>query len=113
MARNYDGYITAAFTAGIPTELMQTVRGWIEKHHSLLGDLEPVTATSDLGYSELSDIQTLEQAFDSIKECITMATLHETEAKTERAKKKFYKDAGGRVGKGVYRYALKGYYLFQ
>ena len=108
MARNYDGYITAAFTAGIPTELMQTVRGWVEHHNRVLGDLETFGPSSDLGYAELGDIQTLQQAFDKIKECIEMSTMYETDAKTERAKKKFYKDAGGRVGKGVYRIALKG-----
>ena len=116
MARNYDAFQTQAFTAGIPNELMMTVRDWVlgEAHDYDLDDNEDrewMTPTNDLGYAELGDITTLEQAFDKIKESILMGTLYETKAKTERAKKKFYSDAGGRVGKGVYRIALKGYYL--
>ena len=115
MARNYDAYITQAWNAGIPAELMNTVRPWVESHHTVKTYDEHDRAwfgvDSDLGYAELKDITSLEQAFEKIKNCIFMATLMETKAKTERAKKKYYKDAGGRVGKGVYRVALKGYYL--
>jgi hypothetical protein len=35
----------------------------------------------------------------------------ETPKKTAKEREKFLKDAGGRVGKGFYRYALKTYYL--
>lgn len=115
MARNYDAFQTQAFNAGIPNELMLTVRQWVESHHTVKTYDEHDRAWfgvgNDLGYAELADIVTLEGAFDKIKEHILMGTLMETDAKTERAKKKFYKDAGGRVGKGVYRIALKGYYL--
>ena len=116
MARNYGAYQTQAFTAGIPNELMLTVKDWVLKE-SRDYDLDNnenrswMTPTNDLGYAELGDITTLQGAFDKIKEHIQMGTLYETTAKTERAKKKFYSDAGGRVGKGVYRIALKGYYL--
>jgi len=113
--RNYNGYITAAFTAGIPAELMNTMRPWIEKHYAVDYDAdypdESIEVSSDLGYAELADITTVEQAFDRIKTAIKMATEEDTIAKTKKAKIKFYKDAGGRVGKGVYRLALKGYYL--
>ena len=111
MARNYDAFQTQAFNAGIPNELMLTVRDWVETHYKVKGGGRIVSPTDDIGYAELADITTIEQAFDKIKESIQSATLYETKAKTERAKKKFYKDAGGRVGKGVYRIALKGYYL--
>ena len=111
MARNYNAFQTQAFNAGIPNELMLTVRDWVETHYTVKGGSRIVSPTDDLGYAELADITTLEQAFDKIKEHILMGTLMETDAKTERAKQKFYKDAGGRVGKGVYRIALKGYYL--
>ena len=111
MARNYDGFQTQAFNAGIPNELMLTVKDWVETHHTVKGGGRSVSPTDNIGYAELADITTVEQAFDKIKQHILMATLYETPAKTKRAKKKFYKDAGGRVGKGVYRIALKGYYL--
>jgi hypothetical protein len=35
----------------------------------------------------------------------------ETPKKTAKEREKFLKDAGGRKGKGFYRYALKAYYL--
>ena len=111
MARNYDAFQTQAFNAGIPNELMLTVKDWVETHHTVKGGGRSVSPTDDLGYAELADITTLQEAFDKIKQHIQMATLYETPAKTERAKKKYYKDAGGRVGKDVYRIALKGYYL--
>ncbi len=111
MASKYDAFQTEAFNAGIPNELMLTVKDWVETHHTVKGGGRSVSPTDDIGYAELGDITTLEQAFDKIKESILMGTLYETKAKTERAKKKFYSDAGGRVGKGVYRIALKGYYL--
>jgi len=111
--RNYNGYITAAFTAGIPSELMNTMRPWVENHYAVEYPDESIEVSSDLGYAELTGITTVEQAFDRIKTAIMMATAEDTIAKTKKAKIKFYKDAGGRVGKGVYRYALKGYYLFK
>lgn len=124
MARNYSAYQTQAFHAGIPRELMRTVRAWVlqqaeEMNMTDLGDSSrhsppdsgPVEPTNDLGYAELADIVTVAQAFDMILAHIKMATEHETPAQTARAKRQFLKDAGGRVGKGVYRIALKGYYL--
>ena len=118
MARNYEAFQTQAFNAGIPNQLMLTVKDWVLKEaqdFDLDDDLDInqvwMTPTDDLGYAELADITSLEQAFNSIKQSILMATLDDTVRKTERNKKKFYSDAGGRVGKGVYRLALKGYYL--
>ena len=118
MARNYEAFQTQAFNAGIPNQIMLTVKDWVLKEaRDLHFDLDDVSErewmipTNDLGYAELADITTLEQALNSIKQSILMATLDDTVRKTERNKKKFYSDAGGRVGKGVYRLALKGYYL--
>ena len=118
MARNYEAFQTQAFNAGIPNQIMLTVKDWVLKEahdFDLDDDLDInqvwMTPTNDLGYAELADITSLEQALNSIKQSILMATLDDTVRKTERNKKKFYSDAGGRVGKGVYRLALKGYYL--
>jgi len=111
MARNYDAFQTQAFNAGIPNELMLTVKDWILNSTHKVYFHSHFNVERDLGYAELRHITTVEQAFDKIKESIFMSTLYETPAKIERAKQKFYKDAGGRVGKGVYRLALKGYYL--
>lgn len=111
--RNYNGYVTAAFTAGIPAELMNTIRPWVENHYAVQYPDEEIGVTNDLGYAELADITTVEEAFNRIKTSIKMATEEDTIAKTKRARNKFFKDAGGRVGKGVYRLALKGYYLFK
>ena len=116
MARNYSAYQTQAFHAGIPNELMLTVRAWVlqqaeEMSMNDLGDSSWHSPTNDLGYAELADIVTVAQAFDMILAHIKRATEHETPVQTARALRQFLTDAGGRVGKGVYRIALKGYYL--
>jgi len=113
VARNYETYQLLAFNNSIPNELMITMRDWVVKEIPDWSDEDRISPTDDLGYAELADIVTVDQAFNAIKECIWMTTQMETEKKTEEAKKKFYKDAGGRVGRGVYRYALKGYYLLE
>jgi len=113
----YDAFVLHAFTNyGISNELLNTVRPWVEKEIREWGverpkKVMPNMPSFDLGFSELQDIVTIEQGMEKIKEYIWMSTEMETPKKTEKAKQKFYKDAGGRVGKGIYRVVLKTYYL--
>jgi len=107
---SYDAFKVLAFTQyGINPQPLEVVREWIEKE---IGDYPYIGhPADDLGYAELGDIQTIDDAMVKLKKIIWQSTLMETSKKTERELEKFNKDAGGRVGKGFYRYALKAYYL--
>ena len=117
--KTYDSFKTAAFTGyAIPPELLETVRPWIEREFQQWGIQEDrkIWSKSDLGFAELRDITQLDQAFT------TLATIYKesTEeydslgrSRVKQAQRKFKRDAGGRIGKGFYRYALKAFYLFQ
>ena len=112
MTRNYDAFQTQCFAAGIPNELLVTVRPWVETHYAVERfEDEEIWPQSDCGYAELSDITTLDEAFKRIKSSIRWATMDDTPAKSRRRYREYCKDAGGRVGKGVYRLILKAYYL--
>ena len=56
-------------------------------------------------------IDRIAKAFKRIKTAIRWATVDDTPAKSRRRYREYCKDAGGRVGKGVYRLILKAYYL--
>ena len=107
---SYQAFQTLAFTQyGIPNQILEVVRPWVEKE---IGDYPYIGHTADsLGYAELSDIQTVEQGMTVLNDIIHQATLMETPKKTAKEREKFLKTAGGREGKGFYRYALKTYYL--
>jgi hypothetical protein len=106
---SYDNFKTLAFTQyGINPEPLEVVRDWVEKQ---IGEYHNWGKESSLGYAELCDIQTIDDAMAKLKEIIWQSTLMETPKQTARELAKFNKDAGGRVGKGFYRYALKAYYL--
>ena len=107
---SYDNFKTLAFTQyGINPELLEVVRDWVENE---IGDYAFKSHNGDnLGYGELGDIQTIDDAMDTLKQIIWQSTLMETPKKTDKEREKFLKDAGGREGKGFYRYALKAYYL--
>ena len=112
MTRNYDAFQTQCFAAGIPNELLVTVRPWVETHYAVERfEDEEIWPQSDCGYAELADITTLDEAFKRIKSSIRWATMDDTPAKSRRRYREYCKDAGGRVGKGVYRLILKAYYL--
>ena len=108
MADHYDAFKTLAFVQyGISPLPLEVVRPWVLKEAK-----QGFFMKEDcLGYAELGDIQSVPQAMEELKQLIWMATTMETPKKTQRELAKFYKDAGGRVGKGFYRYALKAYYL--
>ena len=107
---SYDNFKTLAFIQyEIDPQPLEVVRSWVEDQigdYPFLGSLE-----DSLGYAELSDIQDIDTAMNKLKEIIWMSTLMETPKKTARELTKFNQTAGGRVGKGFYRYALKAYYL--
>lgn len=107
---SYDAFKTLAFIQyGINPQPLEVVREWVEKE---IGEWAYFNSKEDdLGYAELGDIQTIDQAMTQLSVIIKMSSEMETPKKTERELAKFYKDAGGRVGKGFYRYALKAYYL--
>lgn len=105
---NYDSFKTMAFIEyGINPQPLEVVRSWVLQH-SRQGFYHK---GDDLGYAELADIQTVNDAMAKLKEIIWQSTLMETDKKTAKALEQFNKDAGGREGKGFYRYALKAYYL--
>ena len=107
---SYDTFKTLAFVQyGINPQPLEVVREWVENQ---IGDYPYIGhKADDLGFGELGDVQTVDDAMNKLKEIIWQSTLMETPKKTARELAKFNKDAGGRVGKGFYRYALKAYYL--
>lgn len=106
---NYDTFQTIAVAQyGIPNEIMQVIRPWVENHYTVRDDWERKTYSikNDLGYAELADIVDFESAMKILQEHCLM-----WKVEGKRAYKKFISTAGGREGKGFYRYALKAYYL--
>jgi len=103
--RDYNGFITIAFTQyGIPSEILQTVRDWVveECGEGFWG------VEDDLGFAELADTTTFDQAMKILAE-----DLKWQQVEGKRSYNKYIKDAGGRVGRGFYRHALKAYYLME
>ena len=115
MTATYKEFKTVAFTYGIPGEILDVVEPWIQQQcrEWSIERKDVIVPDWDLGYAELQDITKLDQALKHLLTIIYEATCYETKAKTKRARNKFIADAGGRVGKGFYRYALKAYYLFR
>ena len=110
MTATYREFKTVAFTYGIPGQILDVVEPWIQQHGPFG---KSIYKRSDLGYAELQDITTLDQALRHLVQLIDDASQYETAAKSKRARERFIADAGGRVGRGFYRYALKAFYLFQ
>ena len=103
--RTYDNFITQAFVGyKIPPQILQVVQPWVEKEcgEGFWG------AEDDLGYAELADTTSFDQAMKILAE-----DLKWQQVEGKRAYNKYLKDAGGRVGKGFYRRALKAYYLME
>ena len=111
MTATYKEFKTVAFTYGIPAQILDVVEPWIQRF--ALDTMAEIHPEDDLGYAELSDITTLDQAFKKLRQIIDESSMYETKAKSRRARERFIADAGGRTGKGFYRYALKAFYLFQ
>ena len=107
---SYDAFKVLAFTQyGINPQPLEVVRDWVEQEIEYHPTFH--SKADDLGYAELGDIQNIDQAMKQLQVIIKMSSEMETPKKTARELEKFNKDAGGRVGKGFYRYALKAYYL--
>ena len=103
--RTYDNFITQAFIGyAIPPEILRVVQPWVEKEC----DQGFWGATDDLGYAELADTTTFDQAMKILAE-----DLKWQQVEGKRAYNKYIKTAGGKVGKGFYRRALKAYYLME
>ena len=103
--RDYDGFITTAFIGyAIPPEILRVVQPWVEQEcgEGFWG------VEDDLGFAELANTTTIDQAMRELQVILKMM-----EVEGKRAYNKFLKDAGGRVGKGFYRRALKAYYLME
>jgi len=117
--KSYDSFKTAAFTGyAIPPQLLETVRPWIEEQFRQwnIDRKERILPAWDLGFAELRDITTKDQAFRTMADIYRMSTIDVDalgRSMQSRLQKRFIADAGGRVGKGFYRYALKAFYLFQ
>jgi hypothetical protein len=109
---NYDAFKVLAFTQyGISPQLIDVIRPWVEENMPTgKGSALP---SASLGYGELVDIQTVDAGMKAMQEIIFNSTLMETPKKTAKALEKFNKDAGGREGKNIYRYALKTVWLMR
>jgi len=98
----YDNFITQAFVGyAIPPEILRVVQPWVEDNCSDFGSAE-----DDLGFAELAKITSLSQGMQILQQ-----DLKWQRAEGNRKYQQYLKDAGGRPGKGFYRYALKAYYL--
>ena len=101
--RDYDNFKLLAFNQyGIPPQILEVVRPWVEEQcrHGFYHKED------DLGYAELADITTLDKALKILQEDLKIQKIE-----GKRNYNKYLKDAGGRVGKGFYRWTLKAYYL--
>jgi hypothetical protein len=106
---NYDAFQTIAVTQyHIPNEIMMVVRPWVENHWTVRDLTSFDNIESDLGYAELADITDFDSAMKNLHEMCWM-----WQVEGPKAYKKFISTAGGREGKGFYRYALKAYYLYK
>lgn len=102
---NYEVFQTMAFTQyKIPNQILETVRPWIMEQ--LKHEDGRWGSRDDLGFAELKDIQTVEQGMKEMAEQIWWMSFE-----NKRTYNKFLRDAGGRIGKGFYRIALKTCYL--
>jgi len=103
--RDYDNFKFLAFSGyAIPGQVLDVVRPWVEKECGQgFWNVE-----DDLGFAELADITTLDQAMKILAEDLKCQ-----QVEGKRTYNKYLKDAGGRVGKGFYRWALKAYYLME
>lgn len=106
---SYRKFKQIANAYGINAKPLDVVRPWVLDNCLAVGKCYSVK--NDLGYAELGEIQTIPDAMNALKECYWNCTTMDTERKTKKAEEKFNMDAGGRVGYGFYRYALKAYYL--
>ena len=103
--RNYDGFITTAFIGyAIPPEILRVVQPWVEQEcgEGFWG------VEDDLGFAELANTTTFDQAMRELQVILKIM-----EVDSKKTYNKFLADAGGRVGKGFYRRALKAYYLME
>ena len=104
--RDYSNFKLLAFSQyGIPPQILDVVESWVKEECSegFWG------VEDDLGFAELAKITTLDQAMRELQVILKMMKV-ENNKKTYN---KFLADAGGRVGKGFYRKALKAYYLME
>lgn len=117
--KTYDSFKTAAFTGyAIPPELLETVRPWILEQFRQWGidRKDTFNPAWDLGFAELQDLQDKHTAFKKLAWIYKESTLDFDSlgrSRIKQSQRKFKRDAGGRIGKGFYRYALKAFYLFQ
>lgn len=102
--RNYDDFVTHAFIGyGIPPEILRVVQTWVQKE---CGPEDFWGVHDDQGYAELADITTLDQAMSLLAQDLAWQRVDGT-----RAYNKYIRCAGGSPGHGVYRIALRAYYL--
>ena len=119
LRRDYDTFKTAAFTGyAIPAELLETVRPWILEQFRQwsIDRKDTFNPAWDLGFAELAALQDKHTAFATMAKIYKDSTLEFDSlgrSRIKQAQRKFKADAGGRTGKGFYRYALKAFYLFQ
>lgn len=71
---NYDGFITYCFAQGINTDVIKAYRDAVMKDAGWCLHREQRYAGADLGHAELSNITTVDQGIEDIKNGIKWAT---------------------------------------
>jgi hypothetical protein len=70
---NYEGFVVYCFNQGINPEIIRACKTAVMKDDYVLGNSRNRNPADNLGYSELGDIVTVEQAIKEIKESIWMS----------------------------------------
>lgn len=102
---NYDAFLTTAFASGINPEPLRQCRAWVEHEIRFHLHLLRIRPECDLGFAELADIHTVEQGMARLKYLDQCWQLEGKRAYREWCRRP------DREGKGIYRIALKTFYL--
>jgi hypothetical protein len=108
---NYDAFTLYCFNQGINPEIIRACRTAVMKDDYVLDNTpDQIYAQATLGYAELGDITTVEQAIKEIKETIWMSVC-DYDAQGRNLEKLRTKQLIKKPHKGLTRRVLKAYYL--
>jgi hypothetical protein len=106
---NYEGFIVYCFNQGINPDIIRVCRDKVMEDRVYFGRKNRLPENS-LGYAELSDIITVDQAIEEIKECIWMSVT-DVDQLGRSLEKIRTKQLIKKPHKGLTRRVLKAYYL--
>jgi hypothetical protein len=109
---NYDAFTLYCFNQGINPEIIRACRTAVMKDDYVLegNSASKIYAQASLGYAELTDITTVEQAIKEIKECIWMSVC-DYDALGRNLEKLRTRQLIKRPHKSLTRRVLKAFYL--